>query len=275
MTFKSPSSTLKIRISEEIFSIRQRESFLRMIDDAQESPSEVKAEEEKSFEDELTDNASEEEAEEAEAEEEPEVDPEIQAMKDEIKELEKVLKSKRVILSKVEDKIDDFSKAGYMRKCAEMDNINRKRKEAFVDDKLISQASALQYFLPVLESVGTLELTYENNEFAKKYSAIGWDFRNVFKSMDCVDFSVTVGEPCVRSKMTVVREEYSDDIKKGAVIEQLKEGMELKGNIVKMAEVVVSLGSEADAIKEAEEDAERVSEEKAEVLDDEVDGNEE
>lgn len=60
-------------------------------------------------------------------EEEPKEDPEIVALKEEIAALESTLKTKRGTLSYTEDQIDQYSKAGYARKVAEMENMRRMR----------------------------------------------------------------------------------------------------------------------------------------------------
>ena len=58
-------------------------------------------------------------------EEEVKEDPELTALKEEIAELEKDLKEKRVKASRTEDIADDYSEKGYQRKCAAMENMRR------------------------------------------------------------------------------------------------------------------------------------------------------
>lgn len=60
-------------------------------------------------------------------EEEPQEDPEVVAIKEEIAKLESTLKEKRRELAYVSDKAEDFSKSGYARKVAEMENMRRAR----------------------------------------------------------------------------------------------------------------------------------------------------
>jgi ATP-dependent protease HslVU (ClpYQ) ATPase subunit len=62
-----------------------------------------------------------------EEEEEEKEDPEITAIKDEIAELESTLKSKRTTLAYTKDSADEYTKAGYARKVAEMENMRRVR----------------------------------------------------------------------------------------------------------------------------------------------------
>lgn len=72
---------------------------------------------------------AEEDAPEGEEEEAPEVedDPEVVAIKEEIDQLESTLKEKRRELAYVSDKADEYTKSGYARKVAEMENMRRAR----------------------------------------------------------------------------------------------------------------------------------------------------
>ena len=60
-------------------------------------------------------------------EEEPKEDPEVAALKKEIAELETQLKSKRSTLQYTQDQAEEYTKAGYARKVAEMENMRRIR----------------------------------------------------------------------------------------------------------------------------------------------------
>jgi hypothetical protein len=64
--------------------------------------------------------------EEVEEEQVPE-DPEVVALKEEIAQLETSLKDKRRAVSATVDKADDYTKSGYARKIAEMENMRRAR----------------------------------------------------------------------------------------------------------------------------------------------------
>lgn len=66
-----------------------------------------------------------------EEEEEEEEDPELVALKKEIAEAEKELKDKKRAVRSTEDRADDFTKAGYARKVAEMEQMKRTRKVSF------------------------------------------------------------------------------------------------------------------------------------------------
>ena len=60
-------------------------------------------------------------------EEEVPEDPEIVALKEEIAKLESELKSKQSTLAYNQDQVEEYSKTGYARKVAEMENMRRVR----------------------------------------------------------------------------------------------------------------------------------------------------
>lgn len=64
-------------------------------------------------------------------EEEPAEDPELVAIKEEIAQLESTLKDKRRELAYVSDKAEEYSKSGYARKVAEMENMRRARSVSY------------------------------------------------------------------------------------------------------------------------------------------------
>lgn len=69
----------------------------------------------------------EESGEASEEEEEPQEDPELVALKEEIAELEKQVKEKRRQANDVADRAEEYTKTGYARKVAEMENMRRAR----------------------------------------------------------------------------------------------------------------------------------------------------
>lgn len=64
--------------------------------------------------------------------EEPQEDPEITAIKEEIESLEAHLKAKRLEANRLIDLADDYTEKGYVRKCAEMENMRRGRAVSFI-----------------------------------------------------------------------------------------------------------------------------------------------
>jgi hypothetical protein len=86
----------------------------------------LRAEEGSSEAEESVAESAEEAASEEEMNEEKE-DPDVKALKDEIAELEKTLKAKKSQIQYLKDSNETFSKAGYARKVAEMENMRRAR----------------------------------------------------------------------------------------------------------------------------------------------------
>jgi len=72
-------------------------------------------------------NETTDEDEEEEEEEEEQEDPELKALKEEIAQLEQDLKNARRKVADVGDRADDFTKTGYARRVAEMENMRRAR----------------------------------------------------------------------------------------------------------------------------------------------------
>lgn len=77
-------------------------------------------------EDEEADDGDEEEK-----EEEPQEDPEVTALKKEIEEWDQKVKNMRRQAMSTSDRADDYTKTGYARKVAEMENMRRARKVSY------------------------------------------------------------------------------------------------------------------------------------------------
>jgi len=250
--------------------MQRRNIITFMTEEAEETESEEEASEvEAEVEVEVEDDASEEEKEEEEEEEEEEKeDPEITAIKEEIAVLEKELKSKRSEATRKQDLADEYTERGYQRKCAEMDNMRRMRSAASTASKASAKANIIKSFLPNLDYLREIaDETYADNEFAKSYKALKNDFENALKGMDLTDFTVDVGSQVDRSRCTVVEEEVSNEYSDADVILRVnKIGYEVSGQIIRMAEVVVSKG------EEVEENEEEVA---AEAAEEEVNAEEE
>merc|ERR1712157_573309 len=182
-----------------------------------------------------------------------EEDPEITSLKDEIKAVESQLLSLKNSYSYLEEDVETYSEKGYLRKCAEIDNARRSRDASSSNNRIASQASSIQNFLPSYELLEELRAKYADNEYAQSYSALS--LKNTFQQLGVVEFDAIVGEAMDRSRCKVAGEEYSNEYSKGTVLDVVKSGMELNGFVIRLAECVVSLGSEEDARKEAEEAA--------------------
>lgn len=221
---------------------------------AEEDDSDTEVEEDNETVDEEVEESEEEEEEEKE-------DPELVALKKEIAEAEKELKDKKRAVRSTEDRADDFTKAGYARKVAEMEQMKRTRKRMDTSGKDRATADVLQEFLPVLGKLDELKEKYGEDDFGKQYS--GLSLKAAFNNLGVTDFTVSVGDTVDKGRMLVVDSEHSEDHPADTVLKPVSLGLELKGNIVKMAECVASLGPEVVADEEGGDTEEGGDEEAA------------
>ena len=199
-----------------------------------------------------------ESAEEAE-EEVVEEDPEIVALKEEIAKFEAELKSKRLTLSDIQDRADDYTESGYMRKVAEMDNYRKMREISTQNNRFSSRAAVVTKVLPVLDELMELEGRYDPE--INGYKALRWDFQNALtEKLDMSEYGAEVGDEFNFIRYKAVSEEYSDAFPKDSIISVVKSGLEIKGNVLRPAEVVRSLGKE-EAPEEADEETVEETEE--------------
>lgn len=132
------------------------------------------------------------------------------------------------------------------------------------DSKSAATASVLQSFLPALDEMEVIGARYEGNSFAGTLqSGLTLEFQNNFKELGVSEFGVESGDEVVMGRVVAVEEQFSEEFGKGTVITPLKSGLEIQGNVVRPAECVASLGSEAAAAEEEEAEAAAAEEEEA------------
>ena len=125
-------------------------------------------------------------------------------------------------------------------------------------NKYSATAGGLAQVFPVLDRLEILRDHFESDEFGAKYSALAGGMRAAFTEMGVTEYTVGVGEPVDADRMLVVESEHSETVPKDCVLRPVAVGMELQGNVVRMAECVASLGSVA-----GEEEQEAGAEESA------------
>jgi len=175
----------------------------------------------------------------------------VTALKEEIASLEATLTALKKTASELEEDAEDYSEKGYLLKCAEMDNTRRRRDQANMDSRAAAKATVVREFLPVLDDLQALGDTFQGNSFAQGYSTLAWNLDQAFKDMDVEEIHAQPGDAFDTNTMNVVQERYSDRVPKGCVIQQLSKGFQIKGNLMRLVHVVISLGSEADALAAA------------------------
>ncbi|KAL7578603.1 hypothetical protein ACA910_009754 [Epithemia clementina (nom. ined.)] len=189
------------------------------------------------------------------------VDPELQALKDETAKLEALLKEKRRSLALLRDMADDYTKTGYARKVAEMENMRRARRMLASSNKAGSVASTVAEFLPVYDRLEELNNLYANDEFGKQYNALRSSLKQAMANLNVVEFAAAPGQEMNLSRMVVLESQYNEQQPvPNTVLQTMRPGLELEGFVVRPAEVIASLGSETTAAAAAAEEAAAVAE---------------
>eukprot|EP00980_Cylindrotheca_fusiformis_P030440 scaffold24812_cov171-Cylindrotheca_fusiformis.AAC.3 len=182
--------------------------------------------------------------EEAEAAAVPE-DPEVVALKEEIAKLEGELKAKQATLSYAQDQVEEYSKGGYARKVAEMENMRRVRSSMNSSSRSSATAAALSDFLPVYDKFKELKEKYEGNEFGAKFGSLSMEAS--FAKMGVTEYTVEPGQKVDNYRVAAVEMEHSTDFEKDTVLRPVDSGLELEGNVIRAALCVASAGPEEDA----------------------------
>lgn len=189
---------------------------------------------------------------EEEEEEAPPLDPEVVALQESVTNLESDLKAKKTQLANIKDMADKYSSTGFARQVALVENNKRMRGANMADNKSSARASVLQSFLPVLEDLDVVGARYEGNAFAKSLEGgIRSELENALGELGVSEYVVDGGQAMEMGRVVAVEEVYSEEFGKGTVVQALKSGLEISGNVVRPAEVVGSLGSESAAAEEA------------------------
>jgi molecular chaperone GrpE (heat shock protein) len=119
----------------------------------------------------------------------------------------------------------------------------------------------LTEFLPILDDLELLKEKYADDEFGKQYNALPGAMRNAFSQMGVTELTMKPGDKIDTSRMEIVESVYSAEHAKDTVIRPISMGMELSGNIIRMASCVTSLGTEITVEEREIEEEPSVSEE--------------
>jgi len=192
----------------------------------------------------------------AEVVEETPLDPEVVELKESITSLESDLKAKKTQLRTIEDNADKYSKGGYARQVALVENNKRSRGSNLADNKLSARAEVIQNFLPILEELDVASKAYAGNDFGKTFDALRTGFDTELAGLGVTEYVAESGSTIDVGRVVAVEEEHSEEFAKGTVISALKSGLEISGNVVRPAEAVGSLGSAAGEGFGSEEEGE-------------------
>jgi molecular chaperone GrpE (heat shock protein) len=129
-------------------------------------------------------------------------------------------------------------------------------------NKFSATADVMTKFLPILDKLTELRETYGEDEFGKQYNALDGAMKGAFSKMDATELSIAVGDKIDTTRMVVIESEHSNDQAVDTVLRPVAMGMQLQGNVIRLAECVASLGPEPaeEEAAEEEEPAEESSE---------------
>lgn len=187
-------------------------------------------------------------------EEGPPEDPEVTAIKESIAELEATLADKKSKLQYELERCEEYSKSGYARKVADMENMKRVRSNIASTSQASATAAVLKDFLPVYDKLNSIKETYSDDEFGRKYSEL--NLQQTFATLGVTDFNVEAGQTINNFRMKILESETSTEHPKDTVLRQVAPGMELDGNVIRAALCVSSLGKEEEAEESTEEGVE-------------------
>jgi len=190
-------------------------------------------------------------------EETPPEDPEVTALKESIAELESNLAGKKSKLQYELEKCEEYSKSGYARKVADMENMKRVRSNIASSTQASATAAVLKGFLPIFDKFNNLKESNLEDEFGSKYTEL--NLQQTFLTLGVTDFNVEAGQKVDNFRMKVLESEVSTEQPKDTVVRQVAPGMEIDGNVIRAALCVSSAGAEEDS-EEPEGDAESTSE---------------
>merc|ERR1712087_556949 len=102
---------------------------------------------------------------------------------------------KKSQISYLKDSTETYSKAGYARKVAEMENMRRTRSSMASSNRETSTATVLRNFLPVKDKLDLLRQQYGEDDFGKQYGALAGNFNTALAEMGVTDYTAPAGEP--------------------------------------------------------------------------------
>ena len=111
-----------------------------------------------------------------------------------------------------------------------------------------STANVLKEFLPLLDEMSALKEKYAGDDFGTKYGNLNLDA--TFAKLGVQELTVNKGDLRNAQTMAVMREEESTEVAKDMVLTVESTGLELEGNVIRPANVVISLGAPQEATEE-------------------------
>jgi len=211
----------------------------------------------------------------------PEED-ELTALRSEISALEATLRSKKTRVGDIRESATRYTQNGTLRLVAELADYKKARARSSASDDARGKAKAIKGFVDVLEKLDALGDAFDGEDegaqrVARQFSSLRGDLRTNLESVGLKEFRAEPGtDRFIASRHNALRRENSDTIPEGYIMEMVSPGAEIEGNVVKVADVVVSLGVEKEEEAKAEEESaeEAKEEEEAAETEEEQEGEE-
>lgn len=103
-------------------------------------------------------------------------------------------------------------------------------------------AAVLSKFLPVIDTLSGLRERYGEDNFGRQYNTLAGEMRGAFTKLGVTEYTTVTGERIDSMRMSVISAEHSSEYPIDTVIRPVSMGMELQGNVIRMAECIGSLG---------------------------------
>lgn len=178
-------------------------------------------------------------------------------LKEEITALETTIRHKRCRISNLQSLMDHYSQAGFARKVVELDSLRNKLNLVHQCYENESMASVMKLFLPVLDHLLKLNKRYERerNYFAiNGYGALATEIKNCFYRLGLEDSNIQIGSSVNKNLMnvlSVVENQSPEELKRhdsGYVTDVIQDGYKYKGNIIRLADVIVTKSLEVEPV---------------------------
>lgn len=179
-----------------------------------------------------------------EAEKKVEEPPEVKELKERIAELESTLKEKKSSLQYNLEQCEEYSKSGYARKVAGMENMKRVRSNIASTSQSSATAAVLRDFLPMYDTLNALKGAHGDDEFGVKYGEL--NLQQAFQNLGVSSYSLNPGETINNFRMKVLESEQSTEQPKDTVLREVATGLDVGGNVIKAAACISSSGAGED-----------------------------
>jgi len=150
------------------------------------------------------------------------------------------------------EQIEEYSKSGYARKVAEMENMKRVRSNIASTSQSSATAAVLRDFLPMYDTFNTLNEQYGDDEFGTKYSEL--NLQQTFTTLGVTPFNVVPGDKINNFRMKVLESETSTEQPKETILREVASGLELSGNVIRPASCISSNGAGEDKNEKKDDD---------------------